>query len=154
VGAGRADLVSHDLFGAYTNFNAAVTLSPTDEEANALLAVTRLLILPQQPAGSNFLNRLGFSVSGRDIYNWTSTFAKDTNGNMVLPDNLNSSEAIAFFRTNIMVALTASRTNLARITDTNFTLFLSADETSITNPPESVTVDYGDIRGDQSFARL
>ena len=75
-GAQQAGLVA-----AYSNFNAAVTLSPTNEDANALVAVTRLLLLPQQPAGSNFLNSLGFSVSGRDIYNWTSMLPKDTNGN-------------------------------------------------------------------------
>ncbi len=140
VSAGRACLTTQNLTGAYSNFNAAVALSSTNETANALLAVTRLLVLPQQPAGSNFLNSLGFPKSGRNIYNWTSTLPKDINGKFILPTN-NTSVAIAFYRTNIMAALAASRTNLAQITDPNFTLSLTAAETSI----ESVTVDYGDF---------
>ena len=148
VSAGRACLVAHNLTGAYSNFNAAVTLSPTNETANALLAVTRLLVLPQQPAGSNFLNSLKLSTGGRDIYNWTSTFPHDINGHTMLPTN-NTSVAIAFYRTNIMAALAASRTNLAQITDPNFTLSLTAAETSI----ESVTVDYGDFLLMQALER-
>jgi hypothetical protein len=145
VQRGLTNLTAHNtagLVGAYSNFNAAVTMSPTNEDANALVAVTSLLLLPQQPAGSNFLNSLGFSVSGRDIYNWTSTLPTNANGSTIIPTN-NTSVAIAFYRTNIMVALAASRTNLARITHTNFSLTLSAAETSIES--ESVTVDYGDI---------
>ena len=152
VTQGRADLVAHNmagLAGAYSNFNAAVTLSPTNEDANALVAVTRLLLLPTQPAGSNFLNSLGFTNSGRNVYNWTSTLPKDTNGDTILPSN-NTSVMIAFYRTNIMAALAASRTNLAQITDTSFTLSLTADETSI----ESVTVDYGDILLLQALERV
>ena len=48
-------LVAHNLTVAYSNFSAAATLSPTNDEANALAAVTRLLALPRQPAASNFL---------------------------------------------------------------------------------------------------
>ena len=149
VSAGRACLVAHNLAGAYSNFNAAVTLSPTNEAANALVAITRILVLPQQPAGSNFLNSLKLSTGGRDIYNWTSTFPHDINSHTMLPTN-NTSEAIAFYRTNIMVALAASRTNLAQITDPNFTLSLTKDETSI----ESVTVDYGDFLLMQALERV
>jgi hypothetical protein len=149
VSAGRTCLVAHNLIGAYSNFNAAVNLSPTNEAANALVAVTRILVLPQQPAGSNFLNSLKLSTGGRDIYNWTSTFPHDINGHTMLPTN-NTSVAIAFYRTNIMVALAASRTNLAQITDPNFTLSLTKDETSI----ESVTVDYGDFLLMQALERV
>jgi hypothetical protein len=149
VSAGRACLVAHNLAGAYSNFNAAVALSPTNEAANALVAVTRILVLPQQPAGSNFLNSLKLSTGGRDIYNWTSTFPHDINGHVMLPTN-NTSVAISFYRTNIMAALAASRTNLVQITDPNFTLSLTADETSI----ESVTVDYGDFLLIQAFERV
>jgi len=137
---GTNALVAQDLMGAYTNFNAAATLSPTNDTANALLAVTRLLVLPQQPAGSNFLTRLGFPAGGRNIYNWTSTLPSDVDGNTILPTN-NTSEAVAFFKTNIIPALEGSRTNLARITDSAFTLTLTAAETDV----QDVTVDYGDL---------
>ena len=142
VTMGRTNLAAHNLAAANADFTTAVTLSPNNANANALLAVTRLLVMPQQPTGSNFLNRIGFSASGRDLFNWTATLPQDTNGDTVLPANYNSSEAIVFYRTNIMVALAQSRTNLARITDPAFTLYLTADETSSS---ESVTVDYGDI---------
>ena len=141
VAMGRTNLAAHNLVTANADFNAALNQSPTNQAANALAAVTRLLLVPQQPPGSNFLNRIGFSAAGRDIYNWAATLPQDTNGNTVMPANFNSSEAISFCRTNVMPALAASRTNLARITNPAFTLSLTADETSI----ESVTVDYGDI---------
>ena len=141
VSAGRTCLTTHNLIGAYSNFNAAVTLSPTNETANVLAAATRILTLPLQPPGSNFLNRLGFTNTGRDLYNWTSAMPHDTNGSTIFPANLNSSEGVSFIRTNVIPALGASRTNLARITNAGFTLFLTADETAI----ESVTLDYGDI---------
>jgi hypothetical protein len=137
---GTNALVAHDLMAAYTNFNAAATVSPTNDTANALLAVTRLLVLPQQSAGSNFLNRLGFPAAGRNLYNWTSNLPVDVNGNTILPTN-NTSEAVAFFKTNIISALEASRTNLALITNSAFTLTLTAAETDM----QDVTVDHGDI---------
>lgn len=145
---GLADLAQHNqagLAGAYQQFTIALTLSPTNETANALTAVTRLLRLPSTPAGSNFLNLLGFSRAGRDPYNWTSLLATNAHGGKLLPAG-NTAVAIAFCRTNIMAALAASRTNLARITDPNFTLSLTTDElTADGNSLDPVTVDYGDI---------
>ena len=140
VTQGRTALAAQDLAGAYSNFTAAVTLSSTNQTANALLAVTRLLVLPQQPAGSNFLNSLGFAKAGRNIYNWTSSLPVDISGNTIIP-NINTAVGVAFYRTNIMLALGASWTNLSRITDPGFTLSLTAGETSV----QSVTVDHGDF---------
>jgi hypothetical protein len=77
---GRTDLTTQDLTDANAAFTEASALSPTNETANALYAITRLLVLPSQPAGSNFLTRIGFPVTGRDIYAWTSKLPKDTNG--------------------------------------------------------------------------
>jgi hypothetical protein len=147
VTAGTNSLVAQDMAGAYSNFNAAVTLSPTNETANAFLAVTRLLVLPQQPAGSNFLNQLNVTNGSRSIYNWTAMQPVDTNGNTIWPANYNSSTAIAFYRNTVVAALVASGTNLANITDTNFTLSLLATETGIGKfPGANVTLDYGDFQ--------
>ena len=142
IAQGRACLVAHDLWGANTNFASALALSPTNETANALAAATRLLTLPQQPAGSNFLNQLGFAKTNRDVYNWLAQMPKDANGNTIFPANYNSATAIAFMRTNLMAAVAASATNLANIKSAGFALSLSASETSI----QDVTVDYGDIQ--------
>ena len=145
VAAGRVCLATQNLIGAYSNFNAAVTSSPTNETANALLAVTRLLVLPQQPAGSNFLNSLGFPKSGRNIYNWTSTLPRDVNGNTILPTN-NTSVAIAFYPHQHHVRTGSLLDQSVRITDPGFTLALTANETSV----DAVTVDYGDFQLIQS----
>ncbi len=132
-----------NLWAANTNFAKAIALSPTNQKANALFAITRLLVLPQTPAGSNFLNHLGVPAAGRDLFNWTAQPPQDVNGDPVFPANYNSATAIAFLRTNILATIAASATNLAAITDPNFTLFLPAAQTT---GIQDVTVDYGDIQ--------
>lgn len=149
VAAGRTYLAAQDVVHANQQFTNALVLSPSNESANALVAATRLLLLPTTPAGSNFLNSLGFSKAGRDIYNWTSSLSVNASGATLLPSN-NTAVMVAFYRTNIMAALAASRTNLARITDPGFTLSLTADETAV----QDVTVDYGDILLLQALERV
>ena len=68
VTAGRSFLAAHDLVDAYSDFNQAVSLSPTNPAANVLAGATRILLLPQQSAGSNFCNRLGLPAAGRDLW--------------------------------------------------------------------------------------
>ena len=148
IAAGRTLLATNDdeaayanLPAAYADFNQAVLLSPTNEAANALAGVTRLLVLAQQPAASNALNRLGVSRQGRDVLNWTAYFTTNKSGQVVLPANLNSTEAFALLTTNVMPAVRASLTNLDRITNRAFTLSLASDETHV----RDVTLDWGDI---------
>ena len=146
---GLAFLAAQDLVDANQQFTSALTLSPTNAAANALVAATRLLLLPTTPAGSNFLNSLGFPRAGRNIFNWTSLLSTNAAGDTLLPTN-NTAVMVAFYRTNVMTALAASRTNLAMITDPNFTLSLTAGETSM----EAVTVDYGDVLLLQALERV
>ena len=113
VAQGRALLVQSNLAGANTSFNAALAAAPDHAEANLLAAATRLLLLPQQPAVSNFLNRLGISSPGRDLYNWVADFQHDPEGNVILPNTINSTEGINLYRNTVMPALRASQTNLA-----------------------------------------
>ena len=142
VAAGRNHLVAHHLILADAKFNAALVLAPDHEIANVLAAATRLLILPQRPAGSNFLNRLGITASGRDLYNWTADYRHDTNHHQpILPANLKSTEALAYISNNVLPAIHASLTNLARVTHPGFVLPLSEEETAM----EAVTLDYGDV---------
>lgn len=122
-----------------------MTAAPANADANVYLALTRLLALPNQPAGSKFLTRLGFSAAGRDVYDWTSQPPESThNGShhLVVPLNLDADEFTAEMRTNVMPALIACESNLAQITDTNFGMFLPE---SVTHFP-SVTIDYGDVQ--------
>lgn len=140
---GTNDLALNNWWGANTNFANAVTLQPTNETANVLWAATRLLTLPQTPAGSNFLVSLGFPATNRYLLHVPeASLPKDTNDYPIFPANYNSTNIVAFFRTNVMAAIAASATNLASVTDPNYTLPLSATETTI----EDVTVDYGDIQ--------
>ena len=68
VAEGRASLVASNLVVAKARFEAAVAQSPNHETANALLGVTRLLALVNEPGISNFLSSAGFPVEGRNMY--------------------------------------------------------------------------------------
>jgi len=119
-----------------------VAASPANPDANVYLALTRLLALPNQPAGSNFLNRLGFSAAGRNDYNWTAKPKTNSNGKLVVSANLDADEFTAELRNDVVPALLAAETNLAQITDTNFGMFLPGSVTHFAD----VTIDYGDVQ--------
>jgi hypothetical protein len=139
---GTNDLANQDIVDANASFQAALALEPTNEDANVLLALTRLLLVPQTPAGSNFLNGLNFPSGGRDIYNWTSAPPKDAFGGPIFPANYNSTNGVYFFRTNVMPLIAASLANLANLTDTNFLLTINVGEQNL----GQVTIDYGDVQ--------
>jgi len=139
---GLADLGTHNIVGANASFAQALTLSPNDENANALYAITRLLVLPYQPAGSNFLTHIGVPTAGRDIYAWSALPPEDTNGLVLAPDGVNANEFVTQLRTNVLLSVSAAINNLSLITDTNFTISLTSSETAISD----VTVDYGDLK--------
>lgn len=142
VTQGRSYLAARNITAANTNFAQALALVPSHETANALYAITRMLVLPSQPAGSNFLSRIGFPVTGRNIYAWDSAAPKDSNGLLLAPNGLNANEFTAQLRTNVLPAMAGAIGNLSAITDTNFTISLTSGETAITD----VTVDYGDLK--------
>jgi hypothetical protein len=140
---GLTEIVNKDLEAANSNFVAALALEPTNEIANVMLAATRLLLVPQTPAGSNFLNGLNFPKGGRDVFNWTSEPPRDAFGGPKFPANYNSTNIVFFFRTNTFPLIAASLTNLANVTNTDFsfTLIVPEDDKLVTN-----TVDYGDVQ--------
>ncbi|HOC57449.1 MAG TPA: Ig-like domain-containing protein [Verrucomicrobiota bacterium] len=137
---GRGLLVQQDLWGAKARFEEALN-STNHPDANALLAVTRLLTLEKTPAGEAILDKLGFSAGGRTIYNWQSEPPRDTNGIPFAPASLSAAELSAFWRASVLPAMGASETDLSKITNTNYTLMLSSAETA----SEGIEVDYGDI---------
>lgn len=142
VTQGRTYLGKHDLADADNCFSNALTVSKTNQTANAFYAITRLLVLPNQPPGSNFLTRLGLPSSGRNIYNWTAMPPKDTNGLVLAPDGVNANEFPVQLRTNVLLAIAGAISNLSLVTETNFTVTLSSNETTTVR----TTVDYGDLR--------
>ena len=142
VSQGRAFLAVTNLAAANNSFSNALVLAPTHEAGNVLYAATRLLVWPNQPVGSNFLSRLGVPAAGRSIYHWTARLPRDTNGVLVAPAGVNANETTAMARTNLLAVVIAAEANLAAVTDTNFTLSLTAAETQ----SSAVTLDYGDLQ--------
>ena len=142
VNDGLTNLAAQDIVGANANFAEALAVDPNHENANALYAITRLLVLPYQPAGSNFLTRIGFPTGGRSIYAWDSTPPKDSNGLLLAPSGVNANEFTAQLRTNVLLAVSGAINNLSLVTNTDYTIDLTSDETTMSD----VTVDYGDLK--------
>jgi hypothetical protein len=142
ISQGRAFLAATNLTAANISFSNAVFTCASQQTGNVFYATTRLLTWPLRPAGSNFLNRLSVPNAGRDIYNWTAQPPADTNGVPPPPAGLNANESTAMLRTNILAELIGAEANLAKVTDTTFTLSLTSNETRSV----AVTLDYGDIR--------
>ena len=117
--------------------------APTNQYAAVYLALTRMLALPNDSAASNFLNNLGVSAAGRNIYQWRAKPNANANGHTVLPTTLNVDAFPTEARTDIVPTLIASETNLAKVTDTTFTLFMPR---SVTHFGGDVTLDYGDVQ--------
>jgi hypothetical protein len=141
VNQGRSYLTAHNISAANTNFAQALAVNPNHQTANALYAITRILVLPSQPAGSNFLTRIGFPIAGRNIYAWDSFPPKDTNGLWLAPGGVNAEEFPAQLRTNFLPAIAGAISNLAAA-HTNFTVNLTSSETTTAN----LTLDYGDLK--------
>lgn len=142
VSQGRDFLSATNIVAANGSFSNAVALSPNHETANVFYAITRLMVLPSQPVGSNFLDRIGMPIAGRDIYNWTAKLPTGAHDVPLAPAGVNANESAAILRTNVLPALIAAEANLATVTDTSFVLTLTSNETRIVE----VTLDYGDIQ--------
>ena len=93
-------------------------------------------------APQDMMDRLGVALTNRSIYHWTAHLPTDTNGIPVPPNDFNLMEGVAFVRTNFLPEVTAALGNFGKITDTNFVLTLSSNETSMA----AVILDFGDIQ--------
>ena len=143
--AGTNYVAAGDYALANLSFANALSFSPTNATNIFFYAATELLSLPQQPAGSNFLNRIGIGSDGRDIFNWQAQEPTNANGHLEVPVTtppLNADEFTAQLYTNVLPAIVAAQGNLAQITDTNFTVYLTTNETHA----GAVTVDWGDVQ--------
>jgi uncharacterized repeat protein (TIGR03803 family) len=134
-------LAEADLIAANVSFSNAVsqntnTSAGANDANNFFLAATDLLSLPEEPAGSNFLTHLGLSTTGRDLFQWKARLAHP------IPLGVNADEITAQLRTNVLYAISNAQAALAGITDPNFTLDLTTNETHA----GAVIVDYGDVQ--------
>ena len=134
--AGTNYLAASDFVLANLSFSNALNASPTNATYIFFCAASELLSLPDQPAGSNFLNHLGCSSAGRDIIGWQARLTNE------IPIGVNADEITAQLRTNVLPAIIAAENSLAQITDTNFTVDLTTNETHA----GAVTVDWGDVQ--------
>lgn len=141
VSQGRSYLATTNVLAAHNSFSNAIRLSANHPTGNVLHAATRLLVLPNSPAGSNFLNRIGVPVAGRNIYDWTAVPPTDTNNVPLAPPGVNTGEGIAFLRTNVLAEVVAAEASLAKVTDNGFLLPLTSNETRTA----AVTLDRGDV---------
>lgn len=141
IAEGRAALVAHDLTTARTRFTEARALDTNNQTAAALLGITRWLGMVGDSSTTTFLNGLGVAGTGRDLYNWTAEFPKNSDGNQVLPTNYSSQTIFDFIGNDMVPTAVAARGDFAAVTSNSFLLTLSAQETGQT----SVTIDRGDI---------
>jgi len=160
--AGELALNARDMDNAYAAFAQAVALSPTNADANARACVSRFFLIPRQPAVSNYLaTRLQTPPGQLYAFNLTASAEFDTNGAVQIMDSvlsllenaltgsalntnasLTTGDMIALFNTNIMPALLACDTNMARITNLTYTITLTTNETHLACP---ITFDHGDF---------
>ncbi len=141
VSEGRTFLEQKNLSAAKAKFAAAVAADGNHANANFFYAVTRLLSQATTPAGETFLTRLGFPAGGRDIYHWNSSVPKDEDGETVIPEEVTVAEFSAHLRNEILPEVIGANANLAKITDDEFQVSLTALETTTS----AVTVDYADV---------
>jgi hypothetical protein len=142
VAQGRTYLAAHDLTNANSQFVLALSLCPGHTNANVFRAATRLLTLAGQPAGKALLDQLGFAATNRSVYHWTAGPPRDTNGVPYAPTNFSAAGVTAYLRTNALLEVIGAEANLAVVTDTNYTLTLTSNETATV----AVTLDYGDLQ--------
>lgn len=150
ITAGRAALAAHDLATAQVRFQEALALNPTAQTASALLGITRCANVVSLTSSQNFLDRLGVSGAGRNVYRWDTTFTYDLNGEIVLPANFNLNEASDLWLGTLIPQSEQARASLALVTNPTFLLTLTAAETGL---PIATNIDYGDLVMARAFLR-
>ncbi|MBE9546774.1 MAG: hypothetical protein IMF10_04650, partial [Proteobacteria bacterium] len=164
VAQGRALLFNNGnptysgLLAANQKFQQAVTADSGDPEANLFFAVTRVLALlddtvtytygPPIENVKELLDGFGVSHEGRDIFDWSASIPEDAEGNLLLPPDAPSGQAIQdFLRSVIVPEIEGVLANLSVIAE-YFNLTLTAAETG---EYHNIEVDYGDVLLYKSF---
>ncbi|HEY1171323.1 MAG TPA: hypothetical protein VGH19_08155 [Verrucomicrobiae bacterium] len=138
---GRAALAAHDMPTATLRFSEAVQSNANHETANFFYGLTRILNSAHTSAGQNFLNQLGISASGRNIYEWDATVAEDGNGDPEAPSGMSASAFTVHLRNQILPEIVNAEANLAKVVSPSFRVSLTADETG----SSAVDIDYADV---------
>ncbi|ETR66311.1 MAG: hypothetical protein OMM_12960, partial [Candidatus Magnetoglobus multicellularis str. Araruama] len=108
---------------AHANFEAAVSKSSNHADANFFLAITRLINLSNTQELNDLLTSYGVSETGRDIFNWTADFQRDPHGDIELPSDSPTFDAVQSWLLNHFIPeIDAALANLSKIDDTFMTI--------------------------------
>jgi hypothetical protein len=128
------------LASAVTDFTSALSLSPGNEEALFLLAITKVARLEQQTAFANALTGLGLVDS--TLWALDYDVQRDVNGDGVGVPGANSQAGLNYLVNTLLPAMSTLRADLAGITSPGFLISLSDTEDS----QHFVKVDLGDVK--------
>ena len=141
------DFLPCDIIDANDCFRLALSIDPTDLNANFFYSVTRLLVLAHNPTFNGLLDQLDVSETGRTFCNTTADFERDAEGDIILPNELPpSGDALALLTDVLLPEINAALDNLSEIDET-FQLIL-CKELQLPDdiyPCEDIEVDYGDV---------
>ncbi len=157
ITAGRAALAAHNPATAQARFQEALDLNPSAQVAAAFLGLTRCFTIVNWGSSQSFMNRIGMTQTGRDVYRWKASLTYD-GGYPVFPANLSAHEAADFWNQTLIPESERARSSLALVTNPSFLISLTTAETGL---PAALNIDYGDVllmraslRGAEFFAHI
>ena len=144
ISSGKAALRKQTNAGlqeAKTAFARASQLQPTNGEAVVLEVLATVAAEALRPEFRQEIDLLGVEITEDNIYAPSYEYPEDEEGDYLPPPNVGSARAVAYANTRLSEANRLLGL-LQRITDSNFNITLSAEETGL----KSVRVDYVDVR--------
>ena len=160
VASGKILLNNHSIIAARDTFKQAVTTDPTNQEAQFLYGVTRILAIYEDGQGGNtsgldnireILELSGLNFSSFGLYNTRSTSG---NGSSGLPSSTPSTGAvIAYLSSKVLPEITGAIANLDAVTDTSFLSSISPAATA-NSTTSTISVDYSDVLVTKAIAHL
>jgi hypothetical protein len=157
IDQGKAYLVAHNIIAARNSFAQAYNADNTNQEANLLYGITRVLAVAEDSSttptdGINTVRQIfensGFNFTQYSIYGSTYTtphqFAAGTPW---------TGAVIDFLNTNLLAQVNNAISNLNLVTDTSFS---SVIDTSAINKGTgaAITIDYADVMVIKSLLQL
>ena len=146
VTTGRANLVQHNISGANTAFQHALTADPHNQDANFFYAFTRLAVLVNTTGAGTVggvLDGFGVTAGGRSLWNWTADFPRNLYQEIVLPATSPTTGAVIGVLTNaVLPQLTGALANLGQLA-TNYTVTLAGEFNQ--HGSSNAVVTYADV---------
>jgi hypothetical protein len=147
IDQGKADLVAHNILAAREQFRLAVVAEPTNQEANLLYGVTRVIAVAEDgqtlhTAGLDSVREI-FELAGFTFTNFSVYDCQYTKPDPLAPTTPQTGATIDFLKAKLLPEVDAAIANLAKVTNTSFTSVI--DPSAINkNPGGTITIDYAD----------